>query len=166
MELLGKIQHRKIYYLQIRNNRDWKSQLPDRDWIAFTIANKEDEELVASSTRILLENNVSYTCSAGGMARLTEDYIDEEICWMQVNAEEIDASKSDEVVVTTSHENFEEGFWFAAMVANKENFDVDKLVCLDYTKRKVRGHIMALIRKLNEGWLPSENEIGLPGYDD
>ncbi len=46
MELIGRIERRKVYYVQIRNNSTWKKSIPKRDWLAFTIADKEDEELV------------------------------------------------------------------------------------------------------------------------
>jgi len=158
MELIGKIKHRKIYYLQIRNNQNWKSELPSKDWIAFTIANLEDEELIATSAKILFEKNVSYTCSAGEFGTQTEDYIDEEISWMEI-VEPI------EFVMTTSHKNFNEGFWFATTVAKKENYDLDKIVCLDFTKKKVKRYLKKLIEKINNNWIPSDNELESPKYD-
>lgn len=81
MELIGRIERRKIYYVQIRNNSTWKKSIPKKDWVAFTIANKEDEELVPSIVKECLERNVSYTCSAGNYAQMTEEFFDEEIAW-------------------------------------------------------------------------------------
>ena len=51
VELIGRIERRKIYYLQIRNNWEWKKYLPKKDWVAFTIADKEDEKLVPSMVK-------------------------------------------------------------------------------------------------------------------
>ncbi|MGO4911691.1 hypothetical protein [Leeuwenhoekiella sp. W20_SRS_FM14] len=168
MELIGRINRRKIYYVQIRNNSEWKSSLPKSDWVAFTIANKEDEELVPPSVKVCMDKNVSYTCSAGTLALWTENYFDEEIAWRGVDYEmrtkqEFDYEKSP---VTTAHKNFGEGFWFASTLANDDNFDINKVVCIDFTKRKVKKHLTDLIEKINNGWLPSDEEIELAEYDN
>lgn len=168
MELIGRINRRKIYYLQIRNNSEWKSSLPKNDWVAFTIANKEDEELVPPSVKVFMNRNVSYTCSAGTLANWTENYFDDEIAWRGAEYEmqtkqEFDYKKTP---VTTAHKNFGEGFWFAATLANDDNFDIDKVVCIDFTKRKVKKHLTDLIEKINNGWLPSDEEIELAKYDN
>ncbi|MEO1033265.1 MAG: hypothetical protein AAFX55_17810 [Bacteroidota bacterium] len=168
MELIGKINRRKIYYVQIRNNSEWKSSLPKNDWVAFTIANKEDEELVPPCVKVCMDKNVSYICSAGTLAHWTENYFDEEIAWREVDYEmrtkqAFDYEKSP---VTTAHKNFGEGFWFASTLANDDNFDIDKVVCIDFTKRKVKKHLTDLIKKINNGWLPSDEEIELAEYDN
>lgn len=167
MELIGNINRRKVYYIQIRNNSDWITSLPNKDWVAFTIANIEDEELVSPAVKVCLDRNVSYTCSAGTMAHLSEDYFDEEISWRGVEYEmrtkkEFDYNFSP---VTTAHTNFSEGFWFASMLAEDEYFDIDKVVCIDFTYRKVKNHLINLINKMNKGWLPSDKKIELPEYD-
>ena len=87
MEFLGRIQKRKIYYVQVRNNPQWKSSLPNKDWVVFTIANKEDEELVPPAVKVCLDKSVCYTCSAGTLAHRTEDYFDEEIHLRAINYE-------------------------------------------------------------------------------
>jgi hypothetical protein len=71
--------------------------------------------------------------------------------------------------MTTFHKNFNEGFWFAATVAKQVVNDVSvtshKVVCIDCTTHKVRNHLIGLILKINNGWLPSENEFEKPAYD-
>lgn len=168
MEFIGNIRQRKIYYLQVRNNERWKHSLPKNDWMVFTIANKEDEELVPPAVKICLDRNVSYTCSAGGLAYMTEEYFDEEITWRGVEYEmktkkEFDYEFSP---VTTAHNNFGEGFWFAATLANNDDYGIEKVVCLDFTKRKVRKHLTQLIEQINNGWLPSDEGIELAKYDE
>ena len=168
MELIGKINRRKIYYVQIRNNSDWKSSLPKKDWVAFTIVNKEDEELVPPAVKICMDNNVSYTCSAGTLANWTEQYFDEEFVVRAVDYE-IRTKKEfdyDSSLMTTSHGNFSEGFWFATTLAHDPKIEIDKVVCMDFTKRKVKKHLTELIDRINNGWLPTDEEIELAEYDD
>ena len=166
MELLGRIDRRKVYYLQIRNNAIWRTSLPKNDWIAFTIANEEDSDLIPPAVKICMDRNVCYTCSAGGYAHMTEEFFDEEITWRGVEYEMRTKQKFDydSSPVTTAHRNFSEGFWFAATLANDEHF-IEKVVCMDFTKRKVRKHLVSLIDRINNGWLPSDAEIESAEYD-
>ncbi|MEM6719046.1 MAG: hypothetical protein AAF611_07020 [Bacteroidota bacterium] len=168
MELIGRIRKRKIYYVQIRNNSEWKSSLPKNDWVAFTIANEEDEELIPSLVKVCIDKNVSYTCSSGTLAHKTENYFDEEIAWIGVDYEMRTKQKFDyeKSPITTAHNNFGEGFWFATTLAYDDNFDIDKVVCIDFTKRKVKRHLINLIEKINNGWLPNDAEVELAPYDD
>jgi hypothetical protein len=168
MELLGRINRRKIYYVQVRNNPEWKNSLPKNDWIVFTIANKEDEELVPPAVKICMDKNVAYTCSAGTLAHWTEQYFDEEITGRALDFELRTKKKFDYEFspVTTAHQNFSEGFWFATTLAYDGFKETDKVVCLDFTKRKVKKHLTDLIEKINTGWLPSDEEIELAEYDN
>jgi hypothetical protein len=168
MELIGQVEERKIYYLPIRNNPTWKKIMPKGNWVAFTIANKEDKELVKLVVEECLNRNVSYTCSAGNYAYMTEELFDEEITWRGVEYEMKTKEKFDYEYspVITAHKNFGEGFWFAARLASDDNFDINKVVCIDFTKRKVENHLIDLIKKINKGWLPSDNAIEMAEYDE
>ncbi|OEK04359.1 hypothetical protein [Roseivirga misakiensis] len=167
MEFIGRVNSRKVFYVQVRNNPEWKPALPKRDWVAFTIANKEDEELVRSSVKVCMDKNVSYTCSTGALAGITEDYFDEEIAWRGVDYEMRTKQKYDyeKSPMTTAHKNFGEGFWFASTLANDDNFEIDKVVCLDFTKSKVKKHLIDLVEKINNGWLPSNGDSEVALYD-
>jgi len=168
MELIDRINKRKIYYVQIRNNSTWKSSLPKNGWVAFTIANEEDGELIPPCVKICIDRNVSYTCSAGSYANMTEQYFDEEITWRGVEYEMNTKKEFDYELspVTTAHKNFGAGFWFATTLAYDDNFEIDKVVCIDFTKRKVKKHLIDLIDKINDGWLPDDEEIKPPEYDN
>ncbi|WP_405605931.1 hypothetical protein [Polaribacter sp. Asnod1-A03] len=167
MELIGRINRRKIYYVQIRNNSDWKFSLPKNDWVAFTIANKEDEDLVPATVKICMDKNVAFTCSAGTLALSTENYFDEEIAFRALDYEMRTKNEFDfeNTPITTCHQNFSEGFWFSAIAAHDSDKVIDTIVCLDFTKRKVKRHLIELIEKINNGWLPSDEEIELAEYD-
>ena len=72
--------------------------------------------------------------------------------------------------MTSFHKNFEEGFWFALTVAKQTINDVHitshQVVCIDCTQQKVRKHLLKLLDKINNGWLPSDNEFEKPVYDN
>ena len=112
MELLGRINKRKIYYTKRRNNPEWNLSLPKNDWIAFTISNKEDEELVPPVVNICLDKNVLYACNAGEFGSQTEDYFLEEIGWRSVQFQEKNGIEfnHDESPMTSVHKKFWRGF--------------------------------------------------------
>ena len=171
MELLGQIGERQIFYCHIRSDEKWFDSISFDNWIAFTIANDEDKQLLHDMTGHCVDKGVCYSCSAGQLASLTEDYFDEEIVWRQVQYEEETGELQDyeAAPMTTFDENFDEGFWFAAtnakQVVNDSYTTSLQVVCIDCTQRKVRRHLLNLIDKINSGWLPPENEFSEPTYD-
>ena len=172
MELIGQIKERKVFYCNIRSELNWFDQINFDNWIAFTMADNDDKELLNEMTSHCLDKGVCYTCSAGQLASLTEDYFDEEFVWREVQKEETTGLSSDyeSTLLTSSHHNFSEGFWFSVIVANQIINDVyiqsNEVVCIDCTKNKVQKHLSNLIDKINIGWLPSDEEIEVPVYDN
>ncbi|WP_394751082.1 hypothetical protein [Spongiimicrobium salis] len=157
MELLGRINRREIFYVKRRNNPDWKYSLPGNNWIAFIIANNEDEEMIPLAVNVCLDKNVLYVCNTGEFGSRAEDYFLEEAGWRGVQYEEKTAKEYEYGTPMFSvHKNFGEGFWFAAVVVSDEDKVMDKVVCIDFTKRKVRRHLLELIDKINADWLPSD----------
>jgi len=159
---IGQIKERQIYYTNIRVDNGWFEKLPVSNWLAFTIADFEDKELLHGITSKCLDNNVCYTCSVGQLGSDTEDSFDEEIAWRQVQEEETGKQQESETSpMTTFHKNFDEGFWFATTLANQIVNDIyipiDKVVCIDFTKRGFKEYLVQLIIKINSGWLPPDN---------
>jgi hypothetical protein len=167
MERIGKINDREIFYISIRDNLNWLNLLPIDKWVAFTISDNEDKEMLNDCTIGILDKNVTYTCSAGELGSLTEDYFDQEIGWRGVQYEEKTGKEFDydKSPMTTMHRNFGEGFWFASTLAYDGEKEIDKVVCVDFTTRKVKQHLIELIEKINNSWLPSDEEIELAEYD-
>ncbi len=147
MELLGRVNRRKVFYIQIRNNPKWAKSLPNQDWIAFTVANEEDDEMIPSVIKVCLDQNVSCACSAGEFAKMSEEYFDEEITWRAVSYEQETGKDFDynESPVTTSHRDIGEGFRFACTLAHGDRFDITQIVCIDFTRKKIKKQISELI---------------------
>ncbi|WP_010137168.1 hypothetical protein [Ochrovirga pacifica] len=167
MKRIGKINEREIFYISTKEELEWPNLLPTEKWVALTIADKENGEILHESTSQILDKNVTYTCSAGELSELTEQYFDEEIGWRGVQYEEKTGKKYDytKSPMTTMHRNFSEGFWFASTLAHNEEKEINKLVCIDFTTRKVKKYLNELVEKINNGWLPSDEEIELAKYD-
>ena len=171
MTKIGELNGRQIFYINVRVDLHWFNELPLSNWLAFTIADTADKELLNDTTKKCLDANVLYTCSAGQLGSDTEDYFDEEIVWRQVQIEERTGKPQDYEIspMTTFHKNFDEGFWFATTVANAVAYDkyipINKVVCIAMTKKGVKKHLIVLLDKIKNGWLPSDNEVEEPTYD-
>lgn len=171
MEILGSIEGKVIYYLNLRRQTDWHTNLPGVPWIAYTIVGNEDKDLLNDLVNKCLDTPLGYSCSAGELSSLTEEYFDEEEV-LRVVDEEIKTGKEigyEASPMTSFHNNFSDGLWFACVTANQiidgDYIKAQTVVCLDCTIKGVRNHLLNLIKQINDGWLPSDEEFEAPHYD-
>ena len=168
MELLGNIKDRQILYTNIRADQNWSTVLPIDNWIIFTIADDIDRELIHEIVKVSLDKLVCYICCAGKLAGFTENIFDLEIVHRAIQEETQTGKPYDYEFspMTTFHKNFSEGFWFATTVAYDTYKDTNTVVCIDFTTKGVKGHLTELLTKFNNNWLPSEEDIEDPIYDN
>ena len=62
----------------------------------------------------------------------------------------------DDVLMTSWHHDFEEGFWFALTTANYENLPIETVVVANLTEDVYLPTIQRLTQKIAEGWLPPD----------
>lgn len=43
--------------------------------------------------------------------------------------------------MTTAHSNFNEGFWFCTTVADIDDYTIQNIIYIDFTKRKVNRYL-------------------------
>jgi hypothetical protein len=171
MELLGQIGDRQIFYCNLREDPDCLKNIRFQNPIAFTIADYNDKDVLPELVTGCLDMGVCYTNSVGEIASLTEDYFDDEIVIREIKVEEKTGVASDyeATPMTCFHKNFDDGFWFSAVVAkqiiNEIYVESNQLICVDCTSKKVRGHLVRLVGMINEGWIPSDEEVQIPVYD-
>lgn len=168
MELLGIIRDRQILYTNIRIDKNWSNALPTDNWIVFTIADDTDRELIGEAVELCLDKLVCYICCAGRLSSLTELIFDEEIVKRAIHAETQMGKPYDYEFspMTTSHNNFSDGFWFATHVANDNYKDTNTVVCIDFTTKGVKSYLTELITKINNNWIPSDEDFEDPVYDN
>lgn len=172
MTEIGIINNRQIFYINIRTDLEWYTKLPSTNWLAFTIADLKDQNLLNDLSLKCLDANVSYVCCVGQLASLTDDYFDEEIVRRQVEIEKRTGKPQDyeTTTMTTFHSNFDEGFWFAIYSAfatvYEEYIPIQKIVCLDLTEQGVKKYLLLLTEKMKTDWLPPDEEIVIPKYDN
>jgi hypothetical protein len=167
VENLGQINNRRILYINVRSDPNWPDKLPFDTWVVFTIADEQDEALLIDAVPKCLDKQVTYTCSARQLAGLGEHLFDIEIVNRAIAEEDKTGKPHDYETspLTTMHQNFSEGFWFATTLAFDGYKEINTVVCLDFTTKGVKRHLVELIKKINVGWLPSDKEIEEPIYD-
>jgi len=149
---LGKIIDRQILYLIPEQNSSWAPFLPESNWLLFAIADNPQISKVYELAKICRAKNVLYLCSASEAANEIEDIFDFEFVNRKVQTGD---ENYDDTPITTKHEDFDEAFWFASVVAKHEIQRIDKVICINLTDHDYKERIMHLIGKINKGWLPS-----------
>jgi hypothetical protein len=161
---IGQINNRDVFYTNVRVDEDWFKKLPASNWLALTIADYGDEGLLNDTTIKILDNGTCYTWSVGELGSLTEDYFDEEIVWRQVQEEEKTGKPQnyETTPMTIYDDNFANGVWYALISAYAIEYDIylpmDKVVCIDLTKKGYKDKFIELFNKIKNGWIPSEGE--------
>ncbi len=167
MKLIGKSYNRQILYTSVLTDPDWLSNLPTQNWLVFPIGNDKDIEGYSKLADKSIDNNVLYVCAAGQNGKFIHDIFDEFIVWKRIEKGESVDSQDDfkNSPMTTWHNNFSAGFWFAIVCAHPEFNKITTIVCIDFTTKGVKQHLTNLIEKINNNWLPSDEENEEPVYD-
>ena len=168
MEQIGNSNDRQIFYINIWTDINWLENLPKDNWLVFPIGQGNDIDSCSKLADKSIDNNVLYLCAAGQSCELIHDIFDETVVAKKIKkGESIDNPDDFEnSPMTTWHNNFSEGFWFAITTAHHQLKIIDKIVCVDFTKQSVKGHLINLIEMINNSWLPSDEETEEQIYDN
>ncbi|MBW8360586.1 MAG: hypothetical protein K0M56_00200 [Kaistella sp.] len=167
MEVIGNVNGRQIIYINIWENINWTDNLPTHNWLVFPVGQGNDVSIYSKLADKSIDNNVLYLCAAGEFCELIHDIFDEVIIAKKIANNESIESPDDfkNSPITTWHNSFSEGLWFATTCANHEEKTIDKIICVDFMKQGVKDHLINLVESINNGWLPSDEENEDPEYD-
>ena len=148
MRNLGQINERQIIYLQTATD-NWKKGLPTSNWLALPIGHKRDKELIAEITDACLNSGVNYVCTLGQECEFIHDLFDDSIVDKRIEKGLSVASEDDFEYepMTTWHNDFDEGVWFAIHSAYDEHVSIDKIVFLDMTDNGELDRVEKAIKK-------------------
>ncbi len=150
MEILGQINDREIIYLKHDTAKSWFKDFPNKSWLLFAIAGRDEIEIFDEISRRAIDNNVVYVCAAGPNCESFHDTFDEEIVIREVE----NLYLPNYCIMTTWHRDFDEGFWFAVSSAFGDDEKINKVICLDITRQNMKPKIVDFIAKIKTGWLP------------
>ncbi len=168
MQRLGEINDRQVFYLKVNEDEKWFTELPNDNWLVLPICgengNVKSYHSLADKT---IDNKVLFACAVGKESELIHDIFDQYIVSKKLlNGESIESPDDfEDSPMTTADNNLDEGFWFALYSAFHGTKEINKVVCIDYTIRGVKNHLIDLLKRFHQGWIPSEDEVQLPKYD-
>ena len=127
------LNNRKISITTYSTQKPWLKQLPDQNWLCILVVDDTPRRYLEEVLPKLLLKNVCWLCTVGRQCELAHDLMDEEIVYQEVVASEPCLPKH--LVMTTWHDDFEEGVWFAVYAANHHDVTINRVVVLDMTDR-------------------------------
>ncbi len=168
MESIGNSNDRQIFYTNIWTDNNWLDNLPKDNWLVFPIGQDKDINKFHELADRCIDNNVVYACAAGKYCELIHDIFDNIVVAKKIANEESVSCEDDfeNSPMTVWDNNFSSCFWFAIQSAHVDKKTISKIVCVDFTKQGVKRHLIDLIEKINNNWLPSEDEFESPIFDN
>ncbi|GAA4319430.1 hypothetical protein GCM10023149_18100 [Mucilaginibacter gynuensis] len=150
MTELGNLNNRQIIYQPYSINGDWINALPLNDWLMFIITdNLSNEELFEIADQ-LIDKKACYLCCTGMQGEDFHDIVDNNLVLRN-----IENNQSAFDVVTTWHENIENGFWYSIFAAIPDH-PVSTVFCLDASLTNFQSALQHLVTQFGEGYLPAD----------
>jgi|WetSurSiteA1Bulk_404760.scaffolds.fasta_scaffold41190_2 hypothetical protein len=170
MDILGRINNRKVLYTHVWVDKNYLETLPTRNWLVMPISQEINKEIYVELAHKCLDKNVVFVSAVGKNCELIHDVFDE-IIIKKSKEKGIDKDPLngfEDFPLTTWNYNIVNGFWsaiYGAFSATNES-SIKKVVCVDYTEKGIKGYLMSLIKEFKKGWLPPDNrEYQEPSYD-
>jgi len=144
MKLEEVLNNRKVKLVEYSTEKNWLNQLPNKDWLCILVVNDKPRRYIDEVITKIILKDVGYVCTLGIQAELVHDLVDEEISFR--NAEQ--TYLPNHTIITTWHNNFEDGIWFALFAANSEEFKIEEVVILDMTDGRETQRVKACLEKI------------------
>jgi len=125
------INGREIRLIEYSTERNWSAQLPRREWLCVLLSHDQHCRYLDEVFNKLIFQDVCYVCTIGKQCELAHDLLDEEINYREV--EEPAPYLPKHHIMTTWHQELEEGLWFAIYAAHHETVSLRQIVILDMT---------------------------------
>lgn len=125
------INDREIVTIKYTTEENWIKNIPKSNWLCILVDNNRQQTHLDEAVSKIINNDVCYVCTVGQSCEKTHDLIDEEIVFREVDIEKLHLPNHH--IMTTWHNDFDEGFWFALFAAHHDKVSIDKVVVLDMT---------------------------------
>ncbi|GGK80092.1 hypothetical protein ACD591_08070 [Rufibacter glacialis] len=146
MNLEEVINNRKVKLVGYSTEKNWLDQLPNKDWLCILVVNDKPRRYIGEVITKIIAKDVGYICTMGSQAELVHDLADEEIGYRYAEIEE--AYLPSHSIITTWHNDFEDGIWFALFAADSEEFNIKDVVILDMTDGQENQRLKACLEKI------------------
>ncbi|ALJ00694.1 DUF7684 family protein [Rufibacter tibetensis] len=122
----GIINNRLVKLVEYSTENNWSDQLPNKDWLCILVANDMPRRYIDEVISKIIAKDVGYVCAIGNQAELAHDLVDEEISFRYAEIEK--TYLPNHTIVTTWHNDYEDGIWFALLAADSEEFKIKEVV--------------------------------------
>ena len=155
-DTIGTINNRQIRFADIHGDLDFDDLLPLQNWMLFVIEDNIENPVLVKFAEFCIDNDVQYMCAAGTACSKVDDLFDHLVVCRLIDGKRLPSvcRTDDDVLMTTWHHDFDKGFWFAAVVAEYEDFPFDTVLVANMTSGHYKGRIAELVTRINNGWLP------------
>ena len=137
------INDREVIEVKYSTEENWIKNIPRTNWVCLLVDNDRPRRYLDEVISKIINYDVCYVCTVGQSCERTHDLIDEEIAFREVDVDKLYLPKHH--IMTTWHDDFDEGIWFSIFAAHHDEVQIDKIVVLDMTDGQEMGRINKLI---------------------
>ncbi|HZH64554.1 MAG TPA: hypothetical protein VEY10_06635 [Flavisolibacter sp.] len=152
------INNRKILYLDIQQELQQLESAELKNWVLFVIEDNIHNPILGQFADLCIDKDVLYVCAAGQACSEVDDLFDFKMVEREQAGGKLPSwyQSHDDVLMTSWHHDYDEGFWFALTTANHENLPIETVVVANLTRVSYLPTIQRLMEKIAEGWLPPD----------
>lgn len=152
------INDRKILYLQLKDNLEDLKSAALTNWIVFVIADDINLPILEKLADMCIDNDVLYMCATGKVCSQVDDLFDMNMVMRDIEGRPKPSwyKVDNDVLMTTWHYDFDEGFWFCSTQANYEGYKIDTVLVANLTEIDYLPKIQELTKLIAEGWHPPD----------
>jgi hypothetical protein len=154
--LSEKINNRRIFYFDIKDNLEEFKNSELSNWVVFVIADEINTSILKPFAEMCIDKNVLYMNASGKACSEVDDFFDLTMVLRQEVEGKLPAWMvlEDDVLMTAWDYNIEEGFWFITMAAYYDNHLIDTVLIANLTNDNYLPKIQDLTAKISSGWMP------------
>jgi hypothetical protein len=138
------INQRTVSLVEYRTDKNWLAELPTQHWLCILVINEKHCVYLDELLPKLLLRNVAWVCTIGRQGEWAHDLLDEEIVVREVAGLYLPPHQ----VMTTWHDDFEEGIWFALFAAQGDQEALKQVAIVDLTQGQEQERVTTYLHSL------------------
>lgn len=152
------INTRKILYLDIAGDLKEFQNVELKNWVLFVIEDNIHNPILWDFAGMCIDKGVLYVCATGKACSQMDDLFDFKMVERVAAADKLPTwyRSEDDVLMTSWHNDFDNGFWFVLTTANYDDWPIDTVAVINLTRQDYLERIQNLSQRIAAGWLPNE----------
>ena len=153
---MDRINNRNVKFVEFDTTTNWAVNLPTDNWLAIILTKSKNKNYFNEVIRKSIDRNVGFICSIGKHQDLVHEMADEEIVFRNVDIEPL--FLPEHRIITTGHDDLEEGVWFGIFSAFNEECKIEEVVIINATNHEINDQlIIELITQFQSGYIPAND---------